>query len=138
MALEAAKRFSARLALGLLAREVSGGLAVPVPLVDREAVKCAVELAVAATIEAVAPRLSRGRRDRRDPAGARELCVGGEPIRAGDLTDQLRRRQRTAAGLGQLVGDESREFALEFADAGSARRDLADEIARNADADRLL
>jgi len=54
VALEAADRFAAGLALGLPAREVGGGLGVQAPLADGEAMQRAVELAVAATIEAVA------------------------------------------------------------------------------------
>src|SRR5204863_2088585 len=48
VALEAADRFAAGLAFGLLAREVGVGLGVPPALGDREPVQRAVELAVAA------------------------------------------------------------------------------------------
>ena len=54
VALEAAQRFAAGLAFGLLAREVGGGLGVETALADGEAVQRAVELAVAAAVEAVA------------------------------------------------------------------------------------
>ena len=101
MALEAAKRFLARLALGLLAREVGSGVGVPLALVDGEAVQRAVELAVAAAVQAVVGGLTGGRGDRRGAAGARELGVGREAGRAGDLADQLGRGQRPEAALAE-------------------------------------
>src|SRR3954454_22844544 len=54
VALEAAQRFAAGLAFGLLACEVGGGLGIGSALADGEAVQRAVELAVAAAVEAVA------------------------------------------------------------------------------------
>ena len=54
VALEAAQRFSAALALGLLAREVRSGFGVHATLGDREAMQRAVDLAVAAAVQAVA------------------------------------------------------------------------------------
>ena len=55
-------RFAAGLAFGLLAGEVGGGLGVQAALGDGEAVQRAVELAVAAAVEAVAVRCARRRR----------------------------------------------------------------------------
>jgi len=52
VALEAAQRFPAAFALGLFAREVAGGLRVEAGFADREAVQGAVELAVAAVVQA--------------------------------------------------------------------------------------
>src|SRR3954465_5803165 len=54
VALEAAQGFAAGLAVGLLAREVGGGGGVEGSLGGGEAVQGAVELAVAAGVEAVA------------------------------------------------------------------------------------
>jgi hypothetical protein len=53
VAFEAAQRFAATLAVGLLASEVGGGVGVQAAFGDGEAVQRAVELAVAAAIEAV-------------------------------------------------------------------------------------
>src|SRR5436190_23991358 len=60
VALEAADGLAAGLALGLSAREVGGGLGVEASLGDGEAVQGAVELAVAAAVEAVALGVSGG------------------------------------------------------------------------------
>ena len=81
VALEAAQRFAAGLAFGLLAREVGGGLGVVAGLGERESVERAVELAVAAAVEAVAVGAPRGRGDRRGAGKARELGVAGEARR---------------------------------------------------------
>jgi hypothetical protein len=103
VALEAAQCFFARLALGLFAGEVGGGVRVPVAFVDGEAVQRAVELAVAAVVEAVTVGVARGGGDRRGPAGARELGVGGEPVGAGDLADQLGGGERPAAAFSEQL-----------------------------------
>ena len=54
-------------------------------------------------------------------AGAREFCVGGETVGAGDLANQLGGGQRSAATLGEqlrrVAFDERGELCLEFADA---------------------
>jgi hypothetical protein len=99
VALEAAERFLARLSLGSFAFEVGGGVGVPVGFVDREAVQRAVELSIAAAVQAVAGGVARGGDNRRCAAGARQLSVGGESVGAGDLTDQPRRGQRAAPAL---------------------------------------
>jgi hypothetical protein len=65
VALEAADGLPASLALGLSACEVGGGLGVQASFDDGEAVEGAVELAVAAAVEAMALRASRGGGDRR-------------------------------------------------------------------------
>src|SRR5215213_6308796 len=70
-----------------------------------------VDLAVAATVEAVAVGLAGADRDRSDAGSARELGVCGEPARAGDLSDELGRGQRTETWLGKQL-----------------RRDLGDEL----------
>src|SRR4051795_4068906 len=64
VALGAAQGFAAGLAVGLLAREVGGGWGRGA-LSDGEAVQRAVELAVAAAVEAVAVGASQGDGDRR-------------------------------------------------------------------------
>jgi hypothetical protein len=104
-------------------------------------VKRAVELAVPAAVEAVAIGLTGGGRDRGGPARARELRVGAESVGAGDLADQLRGGQRAVATLCEQLrrvgGNQLCELALEFADAGCARGDLAHEIARHPHSGRL-
>jgi len=65
VALEAADGLAASLALGLSACEVGGGLGVQAAFDDGEAVEGAVELAVAAAVEAMALRAPRGGGDRR-------------------------------------------------------------------------
>ena len=84
---------------------------------DREPVQRAVELAVAAMVEAVACGVAGGGGDRDDADGAGELGVGGEALGAGDLADQLGGGQHAAAALGEQarreLGDQAREFALE-------------------------
>jgi hypothetical protein len=86
-----------------------------------EAMKGAVELAVAAGVEAVSDGVARGGWDRGAAAGARELCVRREAVGAGDLADQLGGGQRAAAPLlkqlRRVALDEEGELCLEFADA---------------------
>src|SRR4051812_5521696 len=96
VALEATQRFAAALALGLLAGEVGGRLGVEAAFADGEPVQRAVELAVAAAVEPVAPGLAGGGWDRCRSAAASELGVAGEAADAGDLADQLRGGQRAA------------------------------------------
>src|SRR4051794_21408782 len=60
VAFEAAQRLAAALAFGLLAGEVVGGLGVESALGDGEAVERAVELAVAAFVEAVSDGAAGG------------------------------------------------------------------------------
>ena len=96
------------------------------PLVIGEAVQRAVELAVAAAVEAVAVRLSGGGGDRGRAGGAGELGVGGEAVGAGDLADQLGRGQRAAAALGEQLRrercGERGELALEVVDRAVSSR----------------
>jgi hypothetical protein len=60
---------------------------------DDDPVKRGVDLAVAPLIEAVAVGVAGTGRDRRDAGRAGQLGGGREPLRAGDLADQLGRRQ---------------------------------------------
>ena len=89
VALEAADRFAAGLAFGLLAGEVGGGVGVQAALGDGEAVQRAVELAVAAVVEAVAVGSPEEAGMGAGAGGPRELGVAGEAGR--------RRRSRRAA-----------------------------------------
>src|SRR3954449_2846861 len=63
VALEAADGFAAGLAFGLSAGEIGGALGVQAALGDGQAMQGAVDLAVAAVIEAVALRSPGGSRD---------------------------------------------------------------------------
>ena len=74
---------------------------------DGDAVDGRVELSVAAAVEAMAVSLARADGDRSDPTGAGELGVAGEALGAGDLADELGRRQRPEARLGSSWGATS-------------------------------
>src|SRR5215217_8552525 len=111
VALEAADGFFCALAFGAFAGDVVLGLGVAAQSGDGDAVDGRVDLAVAATVEAVAVGLAGADRDRSDAGSARELGVCGEPARAGDLSDELGRGQRTETWLGKQL-----------------RRDLGDEL----------
>ena len=115
--------FCLRLVCGRGRRRCRG----PVGFVDGEAVQGAVELAVAAAVEAVAVGVARGGGDRRAAGGARELGVGREAVGAGDLADELGGGQGAAAALGEqlrrVAFDERGELCLELVD---ARGELAD------------
>ena len=93
VALEAADRFAGGLAFGAATGDVVLGCGVAAGAGDDDAVKRGVDLAVAALVEALSLRVARARGDRRDPGGAGQLGRGGEALRAGDLADQLGRRQ---------------------------------------------
>ncbi|HKH69468.1 MAG TPA: hypothetical protein VKA75_19065 [Reyranella sp.] len=82
-----------------MAGKVVLGLGVAAGAGKRDAVDGRVELAVAAAIEPVAVRLAGADRDRGDAGGAGKLGFGGESLGAGDLAEQLGRRQRAEAGL---------------------------------------
>ena len=99
VAFEAADGFFGALAFGAFARDVVLGFGVTAQARDGDAVDGGVDLAVAAAVEAVAVGVAGADRDRRDAGGARELGVAGEPLRAGDLADELGRGQRPEAGL---------------------------------------
>src|SRR3954449_6666900 len=99
VALEAADGFFGALALGAFAGDAVLGFGVAAQAGDGDAVDGRVDLAVAAAVEAVAVGLARADGDGGDAGGAGELGVGGEPVRAGDLADQLR-GQRPKPGLG--------------------------------------
>src|SRR5215218_4542795 len=113
VALEAADRVFGALALGALATDVVLCFAVAAQAGDRDAVDRCVDLAVAAAVEPVTAGVAGADRDRGDPGGPGELGVRSEPLRAGDLADQLGRGQRAEPGLGQQVrGDLGDEAAI--------------------------
>ena len=110
VALEAADGFAGGLAFGLAAGDVVLGLGVAAGAGDDDAVKRGVDLAVAALVEALSLGVAGAGGDRRDAGGARELGRGGKALRAGDLADELGRRQGPEPGLGEQLrsdrGDE--------------------------------
>ena len=87
--LEAAKGLDPRLALGLLAGEELARSRMDPALGNRDPVKGAVELAVAAAVEAVAGAVSLGGGDRGDAGEAGELCIRVEALDAGGLGEDL-------------------------------------------------
>ena len=93
MALEAAHRLDVGLTLGFLTGKVGTGLGVDPAAGDRDDVECAVELAVAAAVEAVAVASPGGCGYRRDARHPGETCVAGEALSASSLPDQDRRRR---------------------------------------------
>ena len=101
---EAADGFAAGLAFGLAAGEVGGALGVQAAFGDGEAVQRAVDLAVAAVVEAVALGSSGGGGDGRGAGAAGELGVAGEAGDVGDLAEQLGGGEDAAAGFGERRG----------------------------------
>jgi hypothetical protein len=90
VALEAAHRLDAALALGFLAGKIGARLRVDPAACDGDDVQGTVELTVAATIQTmkiVAPGRHRNRRYSRD---AGEVCIRGEALGAGCLSGQDR------------------------------------------------
>ena len=107
VAFEAADGVAVGLALCAFAFDVGLRLGVAAGAGDGDAVDGCVELSVAAAVEAMAVGLARADGDRSDPTGAGELGVAGEAFGAGDLADELGRRQRPEARLGQQLGATS-------------------------------
>jgi hypothetical protein len=115
VALEAADRVAAGLAVVLAALEVGDRGGVVLAAAEQDGVEGAVELAVAAAVESVADGLAGAGRDR---GGAGEASEGGlvaDPagVRPGD--DQLGGADRADAGLGEQGGCE---LADELSDRG--------------------
>src|SRR5882762_1499713 len=98
MALQAAKSLALGLALSPLARQEGPGVWMDPGLGDRDPVKGAVELAVAAPRVAVTAPRTRGRFKRRAAGMAGELRVGAKAPGARDLGDQLGGGELAAAG----------------------------------------
>ena len=111
VALEAADRLPGGLAFGAAAGDVVAGCGVAAGAGDDDAVKRGVDVAVAAVVEALSLGVARAGGDRRDAGGAGELGWGREALGAGDLADELGRRQRSEPGLGEQLrrdrGDEA-------------------------------
>jgi hypothetical protein len=128
--------------LDLLALEEGARLGVDARLGDRDPVQGAVELAVAAPVEAVPLACSRRCGQWRDARVAGELGVGPEAAGAGDLGDQLGGRERSAAGqleqLGRLLAHARVELALERVQFTPERRAATHELAREPHPHRLL
>src|SRR5215210_6014579 len=93
VALEAADRFAGGLAFVAAAGDVVLGCGVAAGAGDDDAVKRGVDLAVAALVEPLAVSVARAGGYRRDPSRAGLLGWGGEALGAGDLADELGRRQ---------------------------------------------
>src|SRR3954454_9798983 len=142
VAFEAADGFFGVLALGAFAGDVGLGLGVAAQAGDGDAVDGGVDLAVAAAVEAVAVGLAGADRDRGDARGAGELGVGGEPVGAGDLADELGGGQRPEARLGKQlwrdVGDELGDLGLERLERGGELADAAQLVAGDTNARRLF
>jgi hypothetical protein len=79
--LEAAHRLDRGLALGFLACKIGTGLGVDPATGDRDDVQCAVELPVAAAMEAVAVASPRGCRNRSDTGHPGEMGIAGPEAR---------------------------------------------------------
>jgi hypothetical protein len=142
LSFEAADRFAAALAFVLFAFEVGTGGCVYAALGDRDPVQRAVELAVAAAVEAVSLLFAGAGVERGNSGVACDLGVAGEAVDRSDLAEQLRRAQGAAAGerdqpwrkrLRTLV-----EFAVEFSDRAGECTAAAQQVARDLDLGRLL
>ena len=99
VALEAADRLAGALAFAASSGDGVTGLGMAAGAGDDDAVQRGVDLAVAALVKPLAPGVAGARGDRRNAGGARELGWGREPPRAGDLANELGRRQRSESGL---------------------------------------
>src|SRR5215212_9398697 len=99
VALEATDGLARRLAFGAAPSDVVLRLGVAAGAGDDDAVKGGIDLAVAALVEALSLGVARAGGDRRDAGGAGQLGRGGEALRAGDLADELGRRQRSEPRL---------------------------------------
>ena len=142
VAFEAADGVFGALAFGAFAGDVVLGFGVAAQAGDGDAVDGRVDLAVAAAVEPVAVGLAGADRDRSDAGGAGELGVGGEPLGAGDLADELGRGQGPEAGLGEQVrrdlGDQVGDLGFERLDRLGQFADAAQLVAGDPDAHGLL
>ena len=133
VALEAADGFFGALAFGAFAGDVVLRFGVAAQAGDGDAVDGVVDLAVAAAVQAVAVGVAGADRDRGDAGGAGELGVGGESVGAGDLADELGRREGSEAGLGEQLrrdrGDEGGDLCLERFDGPGELADSAKLVA---------
>jgi hypothetical protein len=107
---------------------------------DRDDVQRAVELAVAAAVEALAVRSPRGCGYRRYARHPCEVCVAGEALGAGSLPNQDRSAERATADLGELRAvrtDDVAQVALERLGFAGQRGYALDLLAGDADPGRL-
>jgi hypothetical protein len=81
-------------------------------------------------------------RDRRHAGGARELGLAAEALGAGDLADELGRRERPETGLGEQLrrdpGDEVGDLGLERVDGDGQLAQAAQLVADDPNVHRLL
>jgi hypothetical protein len=137
VALEAAHRLDAGLAFGFLAGEIGASRRVDPAARDRDDVQGAVELAVAATVQAVAVASPGGSRNRCDAGQPGELSVAGEALCARGLADQDRGAQRATAGLCEQLwamgANEVAQLALERLGFPCERGDALDLLASDTD-----
>jgi len=142
LSFEAADGFAACFAFVLFAFEVGACRWVDAALGDGDAVEGAVELAVAAAVEAVALVFAGAGVEGCDAGVACELGVGWEAVDRADLAQQLRGAERSAAGqLEQPRRDRCRacvEVAVELADRATQRAAAAEQIACDPHLRRLL
>jgi hypothetical protein len=115
---------------------------VDTALRDRDPVQGAVELAVAAAVEAVALVFAGARVEWRNAGVAGELRVGAEAIDRPDLAQQLGGAQGSAAGkLQQPRRDRGRtcvERAVKVCDRAAQAAAAAEQLARDPHLGRLL
>jgi hypothetical protein len=104
LAFEAADRFAPAFAFGLFAFEVGACGCMDASLGYGDAVQGAVELAVAAAVEAVALVIAGAGVERGDASVAGELGVGSEAVDRADLAEQLGCAQWAAAGQCEQAG----------------------------------
>jgi hypothetical protein len=133
LSFEAADCFAACFAFLLFAFEVGACGWVDASLGDGDAVEGAVELAVAAAVEAVALVFAGAGVEGCDAGVAGELGVGWEAVDRADLAEQLRRAQGTATRKlqqpGRQRGRACVELAVELADRAGQCPAAADEVA---------
>jgi hypothetical protein len=132
LAFEAADCFAACFAFLLFAFQVGACGWVDAALGDRDPVQRAVELAVAAAVEAVALVFAGARIQRCDAGVAGELRVGCEAVDRSDLAEQLGGTERSATGQLKQPGCERLGACLQLA------VELADRVRQRAAAARPL
>ena len=142
LSFEAAECFAPALPLALLALEVGTRGRVDTALGNRDPVQGAVELAVAAAVEPVAPVFAGAGFERCDAGVAGELRVGVEAFDRSDLAEQLGGADRAAAGQCQErrrgLRGRCLQLAVEFEDRPREAAAASDELARDPDLRCLL
>ena len=142
VALEAADGVFGALAFGAFAGDVVLGFGVAAQPGHGDPVDGGVDLAVAAAVEPVPAGVARADRDRGDAGGAGELGVRREPVRAGDLADELGRGQRPEPRLGEEVrgdlGDQVGDLGFQRLDGLGELAQPAQLVAGDPDARGLL